>query len=217
MAPSAASGPAPADSWRRRARGARRRLRRLVLRRRRLLAAMLVAGAAGLALRVVTPAPAPTAQVLVAARDLPAGAVLTGADVTVADYPTATVPDGLLGEPVGRTLAGPMRRGEPVTDRRVVGAALTAGYPGLVAMPVRIPDAASVALLQVGDRISLVSAGPRTGTARVLVSDAAVLALPGQADRSLPGRLVLVAVAPEAVTALSEAAARGFLSLTISG
>ncbi|MEZ5194141.1 MAG: SAF domain-containing protein [Nocardioides sp.] len=216
MAPSAASGPAPADSWRRRARGARRRLRRLVLRRRRLLAAMLVAGAAGLALRVVTLL-RPTAQVLVAARDLPAGAVLTGADVTVADYPTATVPDGLLGEPVGRTLAGPMRREEPVTDRRVVGAALTAGYPGLVAMPVRIPDAASVALLQVGDRISLVSAGPRTGTARVLVSDAAVLALPGQADRSLPGRLVLVAVAPEAVTALSEAAARGFLSLTISG
>ena len=34
-----------------------------------------------------------------------------------------------------------MREGEPLTDRRLVGRALVVGYPGDVAVPVRIQDA----------------------------------------------------------------------------
>lgn len=209
--------PSGSMPWRRRALLARRTLRRLVLRRRRLLAATLTAVAVLAILRVLAPPPAPTQPVVVAARDLPGGVVLTAGDLTVVDYPVGIVPAGLLADPAGRTLAGPMRRGEPVSDRRVVGPALAAGHPGRVAMPVRIPDAASVGLLRVGDRIDLVSADPRRGSAQVLVRAAAVLALPEEPDTSLPGRLVVAAVPPDTVTTLSATAARGFLSLTLSG
>src|SRR5689334_11538882 len=103
---------------------ARHRVRRAVLRRRRLLAAVLLAIAVAAGLRVVA-APAPvTVAVLAAGRDLPAGTLLEGDDLTRVALPPGGVPDGAttgLGDAVGRTLAAPLRRGEPLTDVRLVG------------------------------------------------------------------------------------------------
>src|SRR4051794_34564128 len=99
-----------------RLRAGARRVRRAVLRRRRLLAALCALVAVWAGLRA-TAAPAPAlVPVTVAAHDLGAGTVLGPGDVTTVGFAPATVPAGRVRDPVGRTLAGPLRRGQPLTD-----------------------------------------------------------------------------------------------------
>jgi Flp pilus assembly protein CpaB len=184
-----------------------RSLRRAVRLRRRLLAGGLAAGSVAIGLGVLSPPPAPTAPVVVAAADLPGGGVLAARDLTVRDFDPSTVPAGATTSPrrlLGRVLAAPVRAGEPLTDVRVVGPGLLRGRgPGVVAAPVRIADADSVGLLRVGDRVDVLAPDPRgllpPSTA---VAGAPVVALP-RPDADLgteaSGALVVLAVpAPDA-------------------
>lgn len=201
--------------------------RRTLLRRRRSLSA-LCAGLAVLAgLHTVAPPPPETVAVLTAARDLPSGSRLGPDDLGVVRVPPGAAPDGLLarGQAVGRTLAAPVRRGEAVTDVRLVGASLVEGYPGTVAVPVRIPDAGAVALLRVGDRIDVVASGTGDdGPGRTVAHRAPVVALPAAeepgslaAGAGTSGRLVVLAVPRDEAEDLAGHAVRGFLSITLSG
>src|SRR5262249_58222812 len=119
---------------------------RLLRRGRLLLAAALLALAGLAALPHQSAATeARGVGVLGAARDLTGGVVLTAGDVRTVRLPAEVVPAGALaedGSAVGRMLAGSVRRGEPLTDARVVGPGLTmlAGGPGSVAAPIRLAD-----------------------------------------------------------------------------
>ncbi len=202
-----------ADRW--------RSVRRLVLRRRRLLAALLTAVAVAAGLQAVA-GPAPdTVSVLVAARDLPAGAEIDDGDLRTARFAPGSAPDGLAADPVGQVLAAPLRAGEPVTDVRLVGPELTAGQPGLVAVPVRLPDPGMVSLLDVGDRIDLVATDPQEGDASVVADDVPVLAIPAADDQAtasgLAGRLVVVGADSSQVEPLAAAAVRSFVTYTWAG
>src|SRR6478736_9823321 len=109
-----------------------RRLRRLLARFRRPVSAVL-AGLAVLAVieTVAPPAPA-TRSVAVASRDLAAGVVLSAADVRVVAMPPTVAPAGSpssVAAVLGHVVAGPLRAGEALTDRRVLGSPLLAGYP----------------------------------------------------------------------------------------
>lgn len=197
-----------------------RRVRRRVLARRRLLAAVLLAVGVAAGLRAVAPPPAATVTVLTAARDLPSGITLTGADLREVAFAEGTSPDGLAADVLGRTLAAPLRRGEPVTDLRLVGEDLLGGYPRLTALPIRIPDAGVAGLLRVGDRIDLIAADPQGATARTLATRVPVLALPRDAPQAtgqpLPGALVVVGVETYEVEEVSLAAATQFLAVSWS-
>lgn len=148
-----------------------RPVRRAVLARRRLLAALLTAVAVAAGLHATTAPPPAEVAVTVAASDLPSGAVLTDADLRTVGFAPGSVPAGAVDEAGGRTLAAPLRAGEPVTDVRLVGPALTEGYPGLAAVPVRLPDAGVAGLLTVGDRVDLVAADPEGGPASLVATD----------------------------------------------
>jgi Flp pilus assembly protein CpaB len=217
--PPAGDAPPSAD---RRAR-LRRAVRRTVLARRRPLAA-LCAGIAVLAgVQAVRPGEGATVAVPVAAHDLDSGTVLSAGDLSTRRLPVGSAPDGLETHAVGRTLAGPIRRGEPVTDARLVAPALIAGYPGRVALPVRIADADVAGLLRVGDHVDLVAADPRSGTASYVAVDVPVVALPapdeqrvGSSASGVTGRLVVVAAVPSDVDGIAGAAATDLLSVVIS-
>jgi Flp pilus assembly protein CpaB len=172
-------------------------------------------------LHAATAEPPVQVPVLVAARDLPSGAVLSGDDVRTVGFAPDSVPDGAVTDPAGRTLAAPLRAGEPLTDVRLVGPSLTDGYPGLAAVPVRLPDAAMADLLAVGDRVDLVSADPQGGDAVVVATDVPVLALPaGDGEVSatgLPGRLVVVGAEPDDVARIADASVRTFLTVAFGG
>lgn len=162
----------------------------------------------------------------VAARDLPAGTVLTGGDLASVEVPPGDVPEAVVTHPVGATLAAPLRRGEPVTDVRIVGPDLTAGHPELTAVPVRFPDADMAGLLRTGDRIDLFATDPANGHTTPVATDALVLGLPPSSGaaaapqhadgngvtNALGGRLVIVGVAASSVETVTSAGVGGFLT-----
>ena len=200
----------------------RRTLRRTVLARRRPLAAASAGLAVLAGLHAARPAPVATVPVRVAAHDLASGTVLSGDDLVTRRYPADAAPPETQAGAVGRTLAAPVRAGESITDVRLVAPSLLDGYPGRVVLPVRVADADAVALLRVGDRVSLVAADPRRGTAAYVAVDVPVLALPaGDSDAPeaarLPGRLVVVGTFPSDVDRIAGAAATDLLSVVVSG
>ena len=195
-----------------------RSLSRAVARRRGLLAAGLTAGAVATALPQLVPPTEPGVVVLAAARDLAAGQALSAADVVQVSLPPAARPDGALPlAPVeGLRLAGPVRRGEPLTDARVLGAGLLGEDDGLVAVPVRLADPASTTLLQPGDRIDVLAAAAdgRTDTAPLVAASARVLAVP-PGDEQLEGGLVVLATTPATAARLAAAAVSARLSVVL--
>jgi len=203
-----------------RLRSAARRVRRGVLRRRRLLAAVCALVAVWAGLRATATPASPLVPVTVAAHDLGAGSVLRLGDLTTVGFAPGTVPSGHIRDPVGRQLAGPVRRGQPITDTALVGASLVRDRPDLVALPVRLPDSAMAELLRVGDEIDLVSADPQGGPAVTAAHDALVLALPpppsDAAADGLPGRVVVLGVDESEVTAVSSATVTHFLTVVWS-
>jgi pilus assembly protein CpaB len=202
-------------------------LRRVATWHRRLVAAGLAGAAVLVGLQALRPPPPPSVDVMIAARDLLAGAALAPGDLVVAAVPRAVVPAGALspGAAVdGRAVAGPIRSGEVITDVRLVGPALVAGLgDGLVATPVRVADAGTAGLVRPGDRVDVLAtpAGPDTAgdPTRVVAADVVVVAVPGAADGGdfVDGALLVFATTPAEAASLAGAAITDRLSLTLRG
>ncbi len=148
-------------------------------------------------------APAPPRQLAwTASHDLGGGTVLALVDLRQVGFAPGSIPAHALSDPdrlVGRTLTAPVRQGEPLTDRSVLGPSALAGYPQRTGVPVRITDPDVVTLLHVGERVCLVSADPQGRDESVLLApDVPVVSIPDSStpglSTALPGRLVVVAV-----------------------
>ena len=133
-------------------RGRRARWRRRVL--RRLLSAALAATAVALVVLQLRPPPEPVSPVLVAAHDVPAGAVLLPTDLRVDHVPRSTTQPGSLttvADAVGRRVGAGLARGESLTASRLVPRSTLDGLPaGRVALHVVSADPAAVDLLTPG-------------------------------------------------------------------
>lgn len=200
-----------------------RRARRMVLARRRPIAAVCAAAAVAAALQASSAPPPPRTMVLTASRDLPAGVLVGPGDLTLTAYDPDSVPSGLLPDAaaaVGRTTTAPVRAGEAITDARLLTSSLLDGYPGLVAVPVRIGDPGAVRLLRVGDRVDLLAADPQGETsARVVGHDVPVLAIPRAGEESpglTNGALVVVGLPDETAQAVAQASVSAFLSVVLT-
>ena len=189
---------------------------------RRIAAGILVLLAAVIALR---PDPDLTLRdVVVAVRDLGPGVTLSAADVTLSRRPAPTVPDGAvtaMDAVVGATLAGPSRRGEVLTDARILGsrlAGLSAG-PDARVVPLHLADAAVLDLIRPGDVVDVLGAPTSDTDSRprvVAINAVVVLVSPGPAIAG-PGndRVVLVALPAPAANALAGATLVQTVTLTI--
>lgn len=196
---------------------------------RRLAAALLAAGALLLAAAPARPVPSPATgppsltSVLVAAGDLSAGVTIGPRDLERAERTSAELPDGALtpgAEVVGRVLTGAVRRGEVITDRRLLGPGLSASLgPGVVASPVRLVDLEVAALLRPGDRVDILAATEDASSAAVVAAGVLVLAVPvADSDDSQVGQplgLVVVAVSQDTAAQLAAAAASSVLTATL--
>lgn len=215
-----------------------RELSRATSRHRALLAGGLAAAAVATALPSLVPASPPGQRVLTFARDLAAGTALSATDLEPVTLPPALVPAGAprtTDAVLGRLLAGPVRRGEALTDVRLLGASLLAavGVRGLVATPVRLADGATAGLLHAGDHVDVLAAAatdaaaaaaaPTTGaapstaappSATVVAPHALVLAVPGPIGDG-DGALIVVAVPPPTAARLAAAAVTSRLSVTV--
>lgn len=199
-------------------------LRRRVLVHRRLLAGACAALVVWLVVQAATTPPPATEPVWTAAHDLDSGAVLGRDDLTRTGFAPGSVPAAAvrsLAGVLGRTLATPLGRGEPVTAAHLAGAERLAGYPGRVAVAVRLPDPGVVGLLTPGQQVTLVASDPQGGQPpERIAEDAAVIAVPKEsagADAGLTsGRLVVFAVPRETADELAAAATTRYLSVVWS-
>ena len=197
-----------------------RAVRHRLLRHRRLIAALLVGAATLAGLRAVAPPPPDTVSVLVVRRDLPAGARLEAGDLTQTSFPTELAPADRASDVVGRVLAAPIARGEPVTGVRLVGPALVDAQVGQTVLPVRLPDAGMASLLRPGDVVDLYATDPGSGQARLIAARVTVLAVP----RDVPegpaggagGALVVVGVSPGVALGVTGASLTQFLTVALS-
>jgi Flp pilus assembly protein CpaB len=145
---------------------------------RRALAATLALLA--LVLAITGRSRAPTAEVLVAARDLAPGTPLTAADVRLTTVPYQLVPAGALTTPdgaVGRVVTGPVAPGELLTGHRLLtDRTAELVRPGSRLVPITPADAGTVDLLRAGDVVDVVAQHKEQGETepRVLARDAIV-------------------------------------------
>ncbi|MGH3960097.1 SAF domain-containing protein [Mycobacterium sp.] len=165
------------------------------------------------------------AQVVVATRDLRPGTALTADDVRLESRLAATVPDGSqvnLDAVAGSTLAGPARRGEVLTDVRLLGSRLaeSAVGPGARIVPLHPADPALADLLRPGDVVDVVAAPTRSdadspANPRIVATDAIVVLVSARQKTQADDRVVLVAVRGGAATALAGAALVQTVTLTL--
>lgn len=195
-------------------------LHRAVARHRVPVAAGLFAAAVAAGLTVLAPGTEPGVVVLTAAHDLVAGAPLGVEDLAATSLPRAAVPGGALldrGAVLGRLVAGPVRRGEPLTDVRLLGASLATGSTE-VAVPVRVAEPATAALVRAGDVVDVLSASPEGATTAVVVaSSVPVLSVPALGDDRGEGALLVLAADRPTAGRLAAAAVTGRLSVVVAG
>jgi Flp pilus assembly protein CpaB len=189
---------------------------------RRIAAGALVVLAGVAALR---PDPAgDRAQVVVAARDLSPGNALTADDVRLETRLVPTVPDGSqsdVGSVVGSTLAGPARRGEVLTDVRLLGRRLaeSAAGPDARIVPVHPSDSALIDVVRPGDVVDVVAASENGSQARphVVATDAIVVSVSAKpkAASATNDRAVLVALPATSANAVAGAAVTETVTLIL--
>jgi Flp pilus assembly protein CpaB len=189
---------------------------------RRIAAAGLVVLAGVAALR---PDPdGERAPVLVAAHDLSPGAALSADDLQLEKRLIPTIPDGAQSEidtVVGSTLAGPARRGEVLTDVRLLGRRLaeSAAGPGARIVPVHPVDGALTDLVRPGDVVDVVAASQTSppSAPRVIATDAIVVLVSAKqkAQAATNDRVVLVALPAASANAVAGAALGQTVTLTL--
>jgi len=189
---------------------------------RRIAAAGLVVLAGVAALR---PNPdGERAQVVVAARDLSPGAALTADDLRLEKRLAPTIPDGSQSDIdtiVGSTLAGPTRRGEVLTDVRLLGRRLaeSAAGPDARLVPVHPVDIALADLVRPGDVVDIVAASETSSqsTAKVVATGAIVVLVSAKqkAQAATSERVVLVALPAASANAVAGAALTQTVTLTL--
>jgi Flp pilus assembly protein CpaB len=163
-------------------------------------------------------------EIVVATRDLAPGVELTADDVRLENRMAATVPDGSQSDVdtvIGATLAGPARRGEVLTDVRVLGPRLAESMAGPDAriVPLPLADSALLDLVRPGDVVDVLAAGTETGAdARPqLVATDAVVVLVSEKPKGAGGgsdRVVLVVVGAHAANDVAAAALVQKVTLT---
>jgi Flp pilus assembly protein CpaB len=189
---------------------------------RRIAAAGLVVLAGVAALR---PDPdGERAPVLVAAHDLSPGAALSADDLQLEKRLIPTIPDGAQSEidtVVGSTLAGPARRGEVLTDVRLLGRRLaeSAAGPGARIVPVHPVDSALTDLVRPGDVVDVVATSQTSppSAPRVIATDAIVVLVSAKqkAQGVTNDRVVLVALPAASANAVAGAALGQTVTLTL--
>jgi Flp pilus assembly protein CpaB len=194
---------------------------------RTVLARRIVAGGLVVLAAVAAWRPDPDDQhteVVVAARDLEPGAGLTADDVRLETRSTPTIPDGSLtgvDSVVGATLAGPTRRGEVLTDVRLLGRRLaeSAAGPDARIVPVHPADSALVDLVRPGDIVDVVAASDvgAHANSRVVATDAVVVLVSAKpkAQGSTNDRLVLIALPAAAANTVAQASLVQSVTLTL--
>lgn len=189
---------------------------------RRVAAGLLVVLAAVAALR--TDPRGEYRPATVAAHDLSPGQPLTPDDIRIENRLAATLPDGAQSDTdavSGATVAGPVRRGEVITDVRLLGARLaqSAAGPDARVVPLHLADNAVLDLVRTGDVVDVLAAPHADADAspRVIAANAIVVSVSARpkSPTAAVDRVVLVALPVTAANAVAGASLVQAVTLTL--
>lgn len=160
-------------------------------------------------------------EVVVASHDIGPGTALTADDVSLQTRSARTVPDGVatdVSAVLHSTLAGPARRGEVLTDVRLLGSRLTEATAGPDARIVGVhpADAALIDLVRPGDIVDIVTADDATdppSAPRVVATGGIVVLVSDKHNHD--DRVVLVALPAHAAVAVAGATLAQAVTLTL--
>ena len=164
----------------------------------------------------------------VAARDLSPGVQLTADDVELVSRHNAALPEGArtdLTAVIGATLAGPVRRGEMLTDVRLLSSRLaeaTAG-PDARIVPVHLADTALLDMIRAGDVVDVLpvrddptGSPPADQTRPIVVATDAVVILVSERPKGVGSdRVALVALPERSANDVAAASLAQALTFTI--
>ncbi len=159
-------------------------------------------------------------DVVVARHDITPGTALTADDISLESRSARTIPDGAvidMSSALHGTLAGPARRGEVLTDVRLLGSRLTeaAAGPDARIVGVHPADAALTDLVHPGDIVDVVTAddGVDPGAPRVVAAGGIVVLVSDKQNHD--DRVVLVALPATAAVAVAGATLAQAVTLTL--
>jgi hypothetical protein len=161
---------------------------------------------------------------VVAAHDLTPGVALGEADIRVENRLAATLPDGAqpdVNAVLGATPAGPVRRGEVLTDVRVLGPRLadSAAGPNARIVPLRLVDNAVLDVIKTGDVVDVLAAPASDSEAapKVVATDAVVVLVSAKPKGAgaAGDRVVLVALPAASANTVAGAALGQAVTVTL--
>ncbi|MGU3432070.1 SAF domain-containing protein [Actinomycetes bacterium M1A6_2h] len=159
--------------------------------------------------------------VVSAGHDLRPGMVLTESDLTSTRIERTSVPDGATtssADATGRTVAGPIRSGEILTDVRLLGPRLAGSAlstPDARVVPIRLADPSLANIVQAGDVVDVLTVDDEDGT-RVLADGAVVVLVPdADAGTRAQERLILLGLASDAATSVAAASLVSALTVVL--
>jgi pilus assembly protein CpaB len=179
-------------------------------------------------------APGKTGDLVIAARPLPLGTVLTDADVKTIEWAGAALPVGFVtskADVVGRGVMSPLQENEPVLDSKLAPKGAGGGLPIIIdqgkrALTMRVNDVSGVAgfvtpntrvdvLLTIDDKVNTTE--PST---RIIMQDVRALAAGQQIQPDKDGTPVSVGVVtflvtPEQAETLALASQQGGIQLAL--
>jgi pilus assembly protein CpaB len=198
----------------------------------------LLAGYVALVYVSEEPAPleaaTPSRTIVVAARDLPAGAMVRREDIEMLDWPGSAIPEGIAmeaGEVVGRGLIVEVRKNEPLLAWKLAmkeaGGGLSITIPeGMRAVSVEVDEVVGVAgFVLPGTRVDvLATVMPGTDrtqtTTRIILQNVRALAADQRYQQEIEGdpqyvTVVTLLVTPTEAEALTLAATEGRIQLAL--
>ena len=174
-------------------------------------------------------------KAVVAAKDLPAGAIVTENDIRLIDWPGNALPPGLLSSPqeaIGRGVLSPVRLNEPFLETKLAPRqAGLGGLPILITdkmrgMSIRVDDVIGVAgFVTPNTRVDVLLTVPGSPvasepTTKVILQNIKALAAAqtyqtNAQGQAMPVPVVTVEVTPEQAETLAMAAHQGRIQLTL--
>jgi pilus assembly protein CpaB len=203
------------------------------------LFAMLVAGLVSLKIAGIVRRAMATpseSQVVIAARDLNVGQLITDSDVRLAPVSAVALPHGSfrnVSEVVGRGVVLPMQANEVVLGTKIAGAEEGAGLPAMIthgmrAVSVKVNDVVSVAGFVVpGTHVDVIVTGnpgsnsdPANTTTTTVLQDVPVLAAGKKLQRDSEGKpqdvpVITLLVSPSDAQLLTLASSEGRIQLSL--
>lgn len=206
-----------------------------------LLAFALITGgaAAWLALGYLrdqsTPLRAPSAgQAVVAAKDLPVGALVTERDIRMISWPGEAVPPGLLGRPedvIGRGLVTTIRTNEPFLESKLAPKGAGGGLTNLItegmrALAIRVDEVVGISGFVIpGTRVDVLltmarAPGSKETMTRILMQNVPTIAAGQTIQRDAEGKpiqvpVITVLVTPEQAETLVLAGKEGRIQMAL--